>query len=446
MGTRIVRGVVAAAHLALAVGWGCSSTGIVAPDEPTAPSSQKLLGSFEVHVDPRAANPFTITPITRFARVGQIAGGLGSSSQAISVLGEAALSGGATWNSATSTLSATIGVTNNSATNNWDEPYLVISSITPTGSGTVTVQAVNPGTLRSSGGSAIASGGAGSKYGLADIPRTGHNYALQKIAFYDPSVVPFSFVADVVADTVGTTTVVNDVDDDTWNIEPYAQAAGGDCSETAASSPQLTCTTPPSGSGCDVTCPTSGSTTCPTGGTTDNCCVATSSSSGASNTCPTTSGTTCSCDQTYTANSGTVSFDCQATTDCNVRVDGPKVANVGCGAGSNCTLVCTKTGTTTCNITACTSASCSVTIETDSGSAASVTGSIQACTGTSICTVNCANQADCSLSCGSTTATCTMTGCDTAKSCAMTCPSGQAVITCTSAVGKKICAPSGTTC
>ncbi|MGZ3451766.1 MAG: hypothetical protein ACXVEF_19305 [Polyangiales bacterium] len=388
----------------------------------------------------------TITPLVRPNIVDQPGNGLGAAAQAVSVLADAALSGGATWDSSTNTLSATVGITNNSASNNWDEPYLSISSITVTG-GTVTVQAVNTGTLRNSSGSAITSGGAGSKYGLADIPRTGHNYALQKIAFSDPSVVSFSFVADVIATEVGSTTVINDVDDDTWNLEPFAQAAGGDCTESTASSPQITCTTPPSGSGCDVTCPPStGTPTCPTGGTTDNCCVATSTSSSASNTCPTTSGTTCSCDQTYTSSSGTVSFDCQASTDCNVRVDGPKTANVGCGTGANCALVCTKTGTTTCNITACTSATCSVTIETSSGSAASVNGTISACTGNSTCTVNCANQADCSLSCGSTTATCTMTGCNVAKTCVMSCPTGQVPITCTTAVGKKICAVSGTTC
>ncbi|MGZ3419780.1 MAG: hypothetical protein ACXVEE_18035, partial [Polyangiales bacterium] len=268
-------------------------------------AGEKVVGTFEVHVDPRAANPMTITPVGLTDRT-TVSGGLGTKAEAVSVLGSATLSGPGTWNATTKILSATIGITNNDTGNYWDEPYLSISSISPAGTGhTVTVQAVNYGTLRNATGSIITSGGAGSKYGLADIPRSGvaHNYALQKIAFYDPDGVAFSFTVDVVANLNGlsTTGILADTDDDMYNMEAYAQAAGGDCVEgSPGSTPQVTCSpTPPADSGCATDCPTSTGSTCPSGTSTSDCCVNTAGSGDpTSNTCPSGS-TTCTCDQTY---------------------------------------------------------------------------------------------------------------------------------------------------
>jgi hypothetical protein len=412
--------------------------------------SETVIASFEVEFDPRAPGAMKFTPVA--VRAGSVlpsGADLGSAHQALTA-GSAKLEGAGVWDAANSTMWADVTITQTGTdTQNWDEPYLVVTGIvaTPT-TASVTTTVKNAGTLRDSSGVSITSGGAGSKYGFADIPATGHNHAKQTIGFKNPTGAPFKFYVDLTA-TRTVDAVVADSDDDFWNVEPFSQPAGGDCNDTTASAPALTCTTPPTGSGCDIACPTSTSPTCPTAGTTDNCCVATDSSSSASNLCPTTSGVTCSCDQTYKSSNGTVSFDCQASTDCNVRVDGPKVANVACGSGTNCNLVCTKQGTTDCNITSCTSASCSITLDAGGSSAASMHGDIQSCTGTSSCAVTCASQADCSLACGSTTATCAMYKCDIAKTCVLTCTSPQVAITCSDTgpnKGKKMCAASGSTC
>lgn len=460
MRARKILGVIGYAVLTAAMFSACSSKEAPQPassirvDE--APS-EKIIASFVATFDPSAPGPLTFAEIPAGSRgaTQPTAGDLGNVHQALTS-GSAKLQGTGVWDAANSTMWADVKISQTGTdAKNWDEPYLAITGITLA---TVTTVVKNTGTLRSNTGAIITSGGVGSKYGFADIPAvteagTSHSYASQTIGFKNPSAGAFNFYVDVIA-TQTTEAVVADTDDDFWNLEPYAQAAGGDCTESAkTTTPSVTCSTPPSGSGCDTVCPSTtaadgGTPVCPTAGVTDNCCVATDSSSSASNTCPTTSGTTCSCDQTYTSTNGNVSFDCQAGTDCNVRVDGPKVANVACGSGANCALVCTKQGTTDCNITACTNANCSITLQAGSSSAASMHGDIQACTGTSNCSVTCADQADCSLACSATTATCAMYKCDVAKSCVLSCAGTQVPITCTSTAnaGKKICAASGTTC
>ena len=115
-----------------------------------------------------------------------------------------------------------------------DEPRLVITKICKRG----TLPGCDPEPAVTFEGTHWGSGTPGSAYAYADLKQGAGavaGSARQRVVAFDPTGVPFDFVAEVQADAIGTSLdVVPDEDDDTFNTE-LDEHAGDDCDDTDAS-------------------------------------------------------------------------------------------------------------------------------------------------------------------------------------------------------------------
>jgi hypothetical protein len=377
----------------MAIG-GCSSVNPVAePEESTiaASSNAALVGRFTVEVDPTATDPeqrMRVTYRDVVDRHRELGHGVATVGQSDSVLSSATLTNNApaAWDASGTTLRVQVKVTNGDALNNWDEPYLVITSITPKDSAACTSAATCPVAFtahptQSKGNSFSASPPAtytatGTTFGtyyLADMHKSGGTTprALQWLSITDATAVTFNFTADVWA-TPTTGTVYADTDGDTWNTEPYSEYAGGDCSETTASGnsyqiPYAACGT----AGCGATCPSGSGATCTGQSTTDasnkNCCNQT----GAGNVnCTSDTGYPgCRCTATFANGSSSNPYimTCASRSNCYAVASPTKAQpnSVACNSNADCVLDCSARGVNAgvnCSITNCnaTGATCNI--------------------------------------------------------------------------------------
>ncbi|MGZ3455015.1 MAG: hypothetical protein ACXVEF_35760, partial [Polyangiales bacterium] len=109
-----------------------------------------------------------------------------------------------------------------------------------------------------------------------------------------------------------------DFDEDTWNTEPFAGFAGGDCNDSTAGTPLSSC-----GGSCDSAC-----TSCSAG-----CCADV-------NTGGVNCSSGCTCSSTPGSNADTT-LVCTAGSNCTLNAhNGDKVYGVTCGNGATCTVKC----------------------------------------------------------------------------------------------------------
>jgi hypothetical protein len=336
---------------------GCASaspgTGEQVVEPETASAENQALGTFLFEVDPsqppeRMIRVSDITAFTKpITRPGQIA-------QAVSEVTSSVYVYNATtpvWTASGAGGYTTVkfGVQNLDTANSLDEPYLQITSIslTTTGGGTVTFQENATPSGHTFVSSALGSHTGGTYY-LADmntkctvgtsVCASGKkDIALQNMKIsVSSSTMKYNFVAKVYATPKSDTTgIYPDLDQDTWNTEPYTQKAGGDCSDSATSVPYATC----GSSGCATTCNTTAGGSCPSSGSSTDCCTQTGATTVD---CPNTTPS-CTCDVTFgTGSNGSIT--CQAGSSCDATYPSGsnKDVDVYCKSGANCNLDCSN--------------------------------------------------------------------------------------------------------